>query len=39
MPDYPSGVSSLTSAPDPRAGAYFLALIDFQVPRSPAPNP
>jgi hypothetical protein len=39
MPENPSGVSSLTSAPDPRAGAFFLALTDFQVPRSPAPNP
>ena len=34
----PSGVSSLTSAPDPRAGAFLLALTDFQMPRSPAPS-
>jgi hypothetical protein len=39
MPDYPLRRFLPDFGPRPLSWGLFLALIDFQVPRSPAPNP
>ena len=39
MPDYPLRRFLPNFGPRPSSWGLFLALTDFQVPRSPAPNP